>query len=93
MARKKARMSQEKLGVKIGLSRPSVTNIESGIQRVSIHKLYNISRVLGVGSLSLLPKESEVIYTGKATLPKGLSNQEIKFITKILNGEGVEVKQ
>ena len=48
-------MSQEDLGSRIGLSRASVTNIESGRHPVSIHHLYGIAGAFGVPMCELLP--------------------------------------
>ena len=48
-------MTQDRLGMLIGLSRTSITNIEKGRQHVSLHHLYRIADVLGVPPDMLLP--------------------------------------
>lgn len=49
-------MSQAALGRRIGLSRTSVTNIESGRQHVSLRQLFEIAQALGRSPESLLPE-------------------------------------
>lgn len=54
-AREAARMTQEQLGERIGMTRASVTNIETARQKVQLHTLYCIALVLEVAVTSLLP--------------------------------------
>jgi len=49
------RMTQDRLGALVGLSRTSITNIEKGRQHVSLHQLYRIADALGVTPDLLLP--------------------------------------
>jgi transcriptional regulator with XRE-family HTH domain len=49
-------MSQAELGGRIGLSRTSVTNIESGRQHVSLRQLIEIAQAIGRTPASLLPE-------------------------------------
>jgi DNA-binding XRE family transcriptional regulator len=53
-ARNGCGMSQEKLARKIGLKRTSVTNIEAGRQRLSVHMLVKIAAALNVTVEELL---------------------------------------
>jgi len=48
-------MTQDRLATLVGLSRTSITNIEKGRQRVSLHQLYRISDALGISPDMLLP--------------------------------------
>jgi transcriptional regulator with XRE-family HTH domain len=48
-------MSQGALGKRIGLSRTSIANIESGRQRIPLHHLYRMADALGVKAHTLLP--------------------------------------
>jgi len=48
-------MSQEAFAKAVGLSRTSITNIERGRQPVSLHTLYFMADILGVGPADLLP--------------------------------------
>lgn len=45
--RKKAGLSQKKLGDQIGLSRETIANIEAGRQRTMLHHASRISAILG----------------------------------------------
>ena len=55
-ARKSATITQEELADRAGISRPSITNIESGRQQLTVNQLYVLSRALGVPPVSLLPE-------------------------------------
>jgi transcriptional regulator with XRE-family HTH domain len=57
-ARLKARLTQEALGKRVGLSRTSITNIEQGNQHVGLHMLYALASAVGVRPLELLPEEA-----------------------------------
>ena len=54
-----ARLTQDEVADRLSLSRTSVTNIEKGKQRIQIHTLYNIAKVLGVSVTDLLPPADE----------------------------------
>ena len=51
-------MTQDRLGVLVGLSRTSITNIEKGRQHVSLHQLYRIADALNIPVEALLPPPS-----------------------------------
>jgi len=48
-------LTQEKLGLLIGLSRTSITNIEKGRQHISLHQLFVLAEALKVRPEALLP--------------------------------------
>ena len=48
-------MTQFRLGMLVGLSRTSITNIEKGRQHVSLHHVYRIADALGIAPDKLLP--------------------------------------
>lgn len=48
-------LTQEKLGLLVGLSRTSITNIEKGRQHVSLHQLFALAGALKVRPDALLP--------------------------------------
>jgi len=54
-ARRRQNMNQEELGEKLGLSRVSVVNIETGKQRLPLHVLGDISDILKVKISELVP--------------------------------------
>lgn len=55
-ARRRQNMNQEELGEKLGLSRVSVVNIETGKQRLPIHVLGDITGILKVKMSELVPE-------------------------------------
>jgi transcriptional regulator with XRE-family HTH domain len=59
--RKRAGISQEKLGEVLGLTRTSVTNIERGRQPIQLHTLYAIADALGIEPTDLMPAVSKLI--------------------------------
>jgi transcriptional regulator with XRE-family HTH domain len=52
-------LTQEKLGLLLGLSRTSITNIEHGRQRITLHQLLEFAKALKVQPEALLPNPSE----------------------------------
>ncbi len=59
-ARKRASVTQEKLGYTLNLTRTSITNIEKGRQRILVHVLVEIARVLDQPLEELVPRPGEV---------------------------------
>ena len=57
-ARLKADVNQDTLAAYLGLTRTSVTNIENGRQRPSIHLLILIAKCLEIDMLALLPNDA-----------------------------------
>lgn len=56
-ARKTAGLTQEVLADRVGLSRPSITNIELGKQQLPLHMIEAFASVLGMKSCELLPED------------------------------------
>lgn len=59
-ARKKSKLSQHDLAVRIGLQRTSVTNIEKGRQKIMVHTLMDMAKHLNVEAVALLPRGEAV---------------------------------
>lgn len=55
-AREERMMTQEALGLAVSLTRTSITNIESGRQRISVHTLWRVAEALQVDPRNLLPE-------------------------------------
>jgi transcriptional regulator with XRE-family HTH domain len=54
--RREIGLTQADLARAIGVSRPSITNIENGRQSLSVEQLYEIALVLNTQVLALLPE-------------------------------------
>lgn len=52
-------LTQELLANRLGISRASLANVETGRQRVLVHQLYRFAEQFGVSVATLLPDEAE----------------------------------
>lgn len=50
-------LTQQELSNRINLSRTSITNLEKGFQKITLHTLFEISLALDVDVHSLLPSD------------------------------------
>lgn len=55
LLRKKKGMTQEQLGNEIGLTRPSIINIEKGRQTITMKNLYLICNYFNIESKQIMP--------------------------------------
>lgn len=58
------RMTQAQLAAAVGLERTSITNIEKGTQKVSLHVLYSICNALNTKVVDVLPDQPEIALEG-----------------------------
>lgn len=58
-ARSKAGLTQQEIAERVGLTRTSVTNIERGIQHISLRQLYLLAAAVGLHPAQLLPRPEE----------------------------------
>lgn len=105
-SRKESGLTQQNLSEKIGMSRPSLINIERGEKSLSLFQLKTLSNVLQVDSKDLLPSDREIeesieelrINTsspllGKALIDKGFAvKEEDSSLNKVLAEFGVNGK-
>ncbi len=66
---REGKLSQEELAVRVGLTRTSITNIEKGRQKLMVHTLWAIAKVLAVDVDTLLPSASEPYEEALRELP------------------------
>lgn len=66
----KGRLTQAALAHLVGLERTSITNIEKGTQRVSLHLLYAICQELNTSVGDVLPAWQEVLPEPTLPAPK-----------------------
>ena len=79
-------MTQEKLGRRIGLSRPSVANIERGRQHVALHQIFAIAAALRVQPETLLPSTTGSAETSRMAdrLPPGTEIEIADWAQKLV---------
>jgi transcriptional regulator with XRE-family HTH domain len=74
-------ITQTELARKIGMVRTSLTNIESGGQKLPIHMLYKIAGILKVPIADLLPKMKE----------EELDIEKLLSKKKVVDGQGQDI--
>ncbi len=73
--RKAMRLTQAQVAAKVGISRASIANIESGRQKVLLHQVYLFAEALKLPSImSLLPKS---LLRGEGDLAVPISREDI----------------
>ena len=88
--RRQLRLTQETLACRLGLSRASLANIETGRQSVLVHRLYPLAQALGLSVADLLPPLPSVSTNTRGSdlpLPPDLSPQQRKQIAHILSDD------
>ena len=86
--RRRLRLTQEQLSLRIGLSRTSVTNIEKGRQKILLHQLYAIASALEVPPETLLPlvERPQISVSIAEKLDEQLMGSEKNWALRIVAG-------
>lgn len=86
--RKLLKLTQEKLAPRLGISRASLANIETGRQRLLVDQLFAVAEALNLAPSDLLPtpKSADTSAPGKLPLPKDLNAKQKEQITRLLTG-------
>lgn len=80
-----AKMTQSELARRVGMTRTSISNIESGRQKLQIHTLYDVARALDVPPEALLPTYADPEPNAvEDRLPAGLTPEEREWAMKLL---------
>jgi transcriptional regulator with XRE-family HTH domain len=79
--REKKPLKQQDLADIVALTRTSITNIESGRQKVLVHTLLNVARALEVPVQRLLPKPPVELETGYIPGSSEFSPEAVAFLT------------
>ena len=79
--RAKAGMTQDGVAREVGLSRTSITNIESGRQRVPLHQLLSIADALKVELRDLVPLREDLSSGTKVTVRVGQTEKIVSPMT------------
>ena len=80
----KPKLTQDRLASTVGLSRTSITNIESGKQHIPLHVLYAIAEGIGVTPARLLPDVAFAVGDGTPLTAKINQLQLSKTTTDLL---------
>lgn len=88
-AREYLNFSQEEVAIVLGVSRPAVTNMESGSRKVEALELDKLSRLYGRNVTYLLSGEEEVSADDKVAFAAralhGLSGRDLEEVSKFAN--------
>ena len=84
--RKRAGLTQHQLAERAGLTRTSITNLESGNQQVRVHTLFGIAEALGVLPQQLLPLPDRTLsdVADEKVKEKDLAEPERAWVKRIL---------
>lgn len=84
--RKRVGLSQASLARSVGLSRPSIANIEKGRQRVFLDQLFAIAAALDVDVRELLPsRKASLPPEVEKRLPRKLDEVERRALSRIVS--------
>lgn len=85
-SRERAKLTQTELAERVGLSRPSIANVEQGRQAIPLHKLCEIATAIGVNAAELIPSEvqspSAPAYEGRVA---NLAPADAQFVSRVLS--------
>lgn len=59
--RQASKVTQDELAERVGVTRTSITNIESGSQKLPLHLLFRICAALNLEAADILPRLSDVV--------------------------------
>lgn len=69
-------LTQEQLASRVGFERTSITNIEKGRQRLSLHALYDICSVLQIEAREIVPISVDVHMRDQGALADGFKGDK-----------------
>jgi transcriptional regulator with XRE-family HTH domain len=84
--RRERDLSQESLASAVRMSRSALANIEAGQQRLAVHQLLDLARVLRVDPVSLLPssEESRAQPLDRELVEKGVPEQAARAVARVM---------
>jgi transcriptional regulator with XRE-family HTH domain len=88
--REKLGITQEELSQRLGMSRPSITNIERGRQQLSVVQLLLFAKCLGLSPSTLLQEtqSSHVTREVAHVLPPNATPKMKEWVEKLVAGRG-----
>lgn len=93
--RRKLGLTQEQLAESCEMSRAALANIETGRQRVLLHHVYVLARVLELKPRELLPLQGEAApdVIARIPLPDGLNPEQRDQIIQLLADVRLDASQ
>lgn len=88
--RERLGMTQQQLADSSDFSRTSISNIESGKQRILLHQMYEFADILNVPSTELLPTTLHTPRTLRRKALSALPENQAEFVSSFL-GRGTRV--
>jgi transcriptional regulator with XRE-family HTH domain len=87
--------TQEKLAQRLGISRASLANIETGRQNVLVHQLYDFARALGLSPADFLlpPDDAGASAEWRELMPEDLKPQQKEQIARLLADTPAELSR
>jgi transcriptional regulator with XRE-family HTH domain len=82
--RKKLGKTQAELAPKLGLSRASVANIETGRQSLLVHQLYALAEALELSPQDLLPASSSAPSSGVLKFSGDVSDRQKDQLSRLI---------
>jgi transcriptional regulator with XRE-family HTH domain len=83
--RRSVDMAQKVLANRVGLSRATLANIETGRQRVLVHQLYAIAEALGISPLDLLTTQTKAADRSQIPMPSNINDQQKEQIARLID--------
>jgi len=77
-ARERQQLKQEEVAARVGLSRATITQVESGHQKLPLQSLYLIAAALGAAIFDLLPTVDELSSTNQDILARVSTDPNLK---------------
>jgi transcriptional regulator with XRE-family HTH domain len=80
--------SQVKLAQRLGISRATLANIETGRQRILVHQLYSFAAVLGMKTEELLPPQqlpNSTVSWHHLPMPENLKPEQREQIARLID--------
>lgn len=77
--------TQKELAGKIGISRASLANIESGRQRLLVHQLFGLAAALEVQIVELLPRLNKNNIQNDLPIPADVDPKHLSDIKKVFS--------
>jgi transcriptional regulator with XRE-family HTH domain len=88
------KLTQQQLAARVGISRASLANIETGRQSVMVHQLFDLAQALELPASDLLPgSDRNLRAEWQDVLPENLKPQQQEQIARLLESRSTETSR